>query len=153
MELEIPILYLFEFPAKIVERHYSSIMSAVLFSCRSCVYIFEFPAQIIRHYSSKFVNVSCQSSVAQLSVKRLYLNFPLRLLSVIIPQSLLMSAVGQASLSCRSSVAHPSSVAESLPRTAFHFLFSFFSSFIIMSENHLDACRLVDAYFRLNLEW
>ena len=36
-------------------------------SCRSSVYLFEFPAQIIeRHYSSKFV--SCRSSVAQLSV-------------------------------------------------------------------------------------
>ena len=111
-ELEILVVHLFEFPAKIVERHYSS--KFIYVSCRSsvCLFEFEFPAQIIkRHYSSKFVNVSC-----------------------------------------RSSVAHPSSVAGSLPRTACYFLFSFFSS-LIMSENHLDACRLVDAYFRLNLEW
>ena len=83
---------LFKFPAKIVERHYSSKLP--------CVY-FEFPAQIItviillyqlllerqpaverlfiwiarcnynRHYYSKFVNVSCFSSVFQLSVERL----------------------------------------------------------------------------------
>ena len=83
---------LFKFLAKIVERHYSSKLP--------CVY-FEFPAQIItviiplyqlllerhpaverlfiwiarrnynRHYYSKFVNVSCFSSVFQLSVERL----------------------------------------------------------------------------------
>ena len=91
------------------------------------------------------------SAVGRASVY-LNLNFPLRLSNVIIPPSLLMSAVARASLSCRSSVAHPSSVAESLPRAAYYFLFSFFSS-LIMSENHLDACRLVDAYFRLNLAW
>ena len=100
------------------------------------------------------LNVIIPPSLFMSAVGRasIYLNFPLRLSNVIIPPSLLMSAVGRASLSCRSSVAHPSSVAESLPRTAYYFLFSFFSS-LIMSENHLDACRLVDAYFRLNLEW
>ena len=106
------------------------------------------------NFPLRLSNVIIPPSLFMSAVGRayIYLNFPLRLSNVIIPPSLLMSAVARASLSCRSSVAHPSSVAESLPRTAYYFLFSFFSS-LIMSENHLDACRLVDAYFRLNLEW
>ena len=78
------------------------------------------------NFPLRLSNVIIPPSLFMSAVGRayIYLNFPLRLSNVIIPPSLLMSAVARASLSCRSSVAHPSSVAESLPRTALYMNFN-----------------------------
>ena len=110
-------------------------------SCRAS--ILNFPLRL-------FFYISCCSSVTQLSSVFLF-ELPAAIITVIITLSLSMSAVSRASFNSRSSVSHLS-----LPWTAYYFLFSFSSSWSMsesMSENHIDACRLVDAYFRLNLEW
>ena len=107
-------------------------------SCRAS--ILNFPLRL-------FCCVSCCPSITQLSSVFLFEKFS-SIITVIITLSLSMSAVSLASFS----VSHFISVSEFLPKTACYFLFSFLSSWN-MSENHIDACRLVDAYFRLNLEW
>ena len=115
-------------------------------SCRAS--ILNFPLRL-------FFYISCCSSVTQLSSVFLF-ELPAAIITVIITLSLSMSAVSRASFNCRSSVSLLSSVVESIPRTAYYFLFSFSSSRSMsesMSENHINACCLVNAYFRLNLEW
>ena len=87
-------------------------------SCRAS--ILNFPLRL-------FFYISCCSSVTQLSSVFLF-ELPAAIITVIITLSLSMSAVSRASLNCRSSVSHFFSAAESLPRTAYYFLFSFFSS-------------------------
>ena len=120
-------------------------LSNVIIPPSCCASILNFPLSL-------FFYISCCSSVTQLSSVFLF-ELPAAIITVIITLSLSMSAVSRETFNCRSSV---SRLSESLPRTAYYFLFSFSSSWSMsesMSENHIDACRLVDAYFRLNLEW
>ena len=84
-------------------------------------------ASILNFPLSLFFYISCCSSVTQLSSVFLF-ELPAAIITVIITLSLSMSAVSRASLNCRSSVSHFSSAVESLPRTAYYFLFSFSSS-------------------------
>ena len=126
------------------------------------IFKFKFPAQLYQtslflqavvrlfwisrlDYNRHYFNFSCCSSVAQLSSVFLF-EFPAGILTVIITLNLSMSAVSLVSFN----VSNFFSVSEFLPKTACYFLFSCWRS---MSENHIDACRIVDAYFRLNLEW
>ena len=122
---------LFKFLAKIVERHYSSKLP--------CVY-FEFPAQIITVIIPLYqLLLERHPAVERLFIWISRCNYNRHYYS--------MSAVSRASLNCRSSVSHLSSAAESLPKTAYYFLFSFSSSWS-MSEKHvwkshwrLSPCR------------
>ena len=103
-------------------------------------------ASILNFPLSLFFYISCCSSVTQLSSVFLF-ELPAAIITVISTLSLSMSAVSRASFNCWLSVSLLSSVVESLPRTAYYFLFSFSSSWS-MSEKHvwkshwrLSPCR------------
>ena len=111
-------------------------LSNVIIPPSCCASILNFPLSL-------FFYISCCSSVTQLSSVFLF-ELPAAIITVIITLSLSMSAVSRASFNCRSSVSH---LSESLPRTAYYFLFSFSSSWS-MSEKHvwkshwrLSPCR------------
>ena len=95
-------------------------LSNVIIPPSCCASILNFPLSL-------FFYISCCSSVTQLSSVFLF-ELPAAIITVIITLSLSMSAVSRASFNCRSSVSLLSSVVESLPRTAYYFLFSFSSS-------------------------
>ena len=114
-------------------------LSNVIIPPSCCASILNFPLSL-------FFYISCCSSVTQLSSVFLF-ELPAAIITVISTLSLSMSAVSRASFNCRSSVSLLSSVVESLPRTAYYFLFSFSSSWS-MSEKHvwkshwrLSPCR------------
>ena len=121
-------------------------LSNVIIPPSCCASILNFPLSL-------FFRFSCCSSVTQLSSVFSF-ELPATVITVISTLILLKTAVSRVSFNCRLNVSLLSSVDDQ--RTAYFFLFSFCSTRGMsesMSENHIDACRLVDAYFRLNLEW
>ena len=92
-------------------------LSNVIIPPSCCASILNFPLSL-------FFYISCCSCVTQLSSVFLF-ELPAAIITVISTLILSKSAVSQASFNCRSSVSLLSSVVESLPRTAYYFLFSF----------------------------
>ena len=91
--------------------------------------------------------ISCQQLSA---VERLLFEFPAGILTVDITLNVPKSAVSLVSFK-RLNVLFLET--EFLSKDSLLFPFQFRSLRGRMSEYHLDACRIVDAYFRLNLEW